>query len=424
MYNPLQPLENAVGRIVPCDGPHDDVLCGESCFIQQYQIGAAFTSDGICDDGVESLFSAPCPVGTDCNDCGPRCISLTHPNHPPPLPPVSPPPPPPLPPLPPPSPEPRPPPPPFPASPPPPSPAPPEPSPPPFVAPPAPPGAVYAPVVSFTITCEGSVDTFDKEAFKANLVLELGNDIQLSDITLELSPGSVVVATKVRTQTNAAAAAAKNVIFSASPESLSAALGVAVTEVSQPIVETKLVSTEGAALIEEPGSSQVVGGAAAALGSSSADSSLMSAVIGLAVALFAVIGCAVSFAIWFFGLCGGPTRGRSMPRVRSTVPRVTARSSTAFYEHDIISHKVDMDHIDRLDEFATRVGINEGSPKRMSRAERLSRESEADEQMAGTQMTGTTMTARPVESNSPGRDEQEEESELTRAFSRRGLSGD
>lgn len=110
------------------------VMCNDDCFISRYGIGDGFTRDGTCDDGINGLTWGPCPIGTDCTDCGPRCI---HHNKPPASPPWNHPRRPPAPPLPPPSPEPSPPPPPVPGGPPPPSPAPPDPSPPP--SPPKPP---------------------------------------------------------------------------------------------------------------------------------------------------------------------------------------------------------------------------------------------------------------------------------------------
>ena len=98
-------------------------LCADSCFIRA--VGTMFASDNFCDDGVDAQEFGLCPIGTDCSDCGGRCIHLTLP---PPSPPATPPPSPrPHPP----SPEPSPPPPPAPEPPPPPTPAPPEPSPPP-----------------------------------------------------------------------------------------------------------------------------------------------------------------------------------------------------------------------------------------------------------------------------------------------------
>jgi len=60
------------------------VACNNDCFVQRHGIGNGFVKDGICDDGVNNNWG-PCPVGTDCDDCGPRCI---HHNYPPATPPT------------------------------------------------------------------------------------------------------------------------------------------------------------------------------------------------------------------------------------------------------------------------------------------------------------------------------------------------
>ena len=65
------------GRPVASTDPDFHVLCSDTCFIERFGIGTSFTSDGICDDGVYRAWG-PCPVGSDCTDCGPRCI-ITHP---------------------------------------------------------------------------------------------------------------------------------------------------------------------------------------------------------------------------------------------------------------------------------------------------------------------------------------------------------
>ena len=155
---PLSPqLWAATDNIVtvPCDSERAvemgaERFCSDTCRITAQRLHFfnypvdVFSSDGICDDGVESKW-ALCPIGTDCSDCGPRCVVYDHPPHSPPSPldpppPCSPPPSPPLP-----SPEPKPPPPPLPSSPPPPSPEPPEPSPPPPPLPPPPPPSPPSP---------------------------------------------------------------------------------------------------------------------------------------------------------------------------------------------------------------------------------------------------------------------------------------
>lgn len=85
-YNPADMTQP---RVVDCnrDGSAPEgasVLCTESCFIERFGIGDMFTSDGTCDDGVAQgnqvaqVWQA-CPVGSDCTDCGPRCIHYTSP---------------------------------------------------------------------------------------------------------------------------------------------------------------------------------------------------------------------------------------------------------------------------------------------------------------------------------------------------------
>jgi len=222
-------------------------------------------------------------------------------------------------------------------------PRPPEPSPPPFIAPPAPPGAVYAPVLSFMLTCEGSVDTFDSAAFKANLATELGNGITARDVTLTLSSGSVIIDAQIRTQSSVIAATARTKISSASPMSLSEALGVTITDLSPPTVEMKLVDDS----ISEDGLDMTGGAALAALGSEQQSSMLMAVVIVLAI----LLALSLLVVCWLRGnIGGGHRRASSLPRLRrkrNPRPRVTRiTSSSLFTEASIDSHKVDVEHVE------------------------------------------------------------------------------
>ena len=61
------------------------VACNNDCFLKQHGIGNGFVKDGICDDGMGSGWG-PCPIGTDCDDCGPRCIHRSYPPSKPPAP--------------------------------------------------------------------------------------------------------------------------------------------------------------------------------------------------------------------------------------------------------------------------------------------------------------------------------------------------
>jgi len=326
-YNPFDPKAGAPGVFVSCSDAHDVSICTDTCFIVKQSIGMQFTSDGICDDGVQMF--GDCPVGSDCTDCGPRCLSFTWPPEPPPS-------------L---SPEPLPPPPPVPASPPPPMPRPPEPSPPPFIAPPAPPGAVYAPVVSFTMTCEGSLDTFDSAAFKANLATALGDGIVASDIKLALSAGSVVVDAQVRTISSVAAATARAKISSIGPSALSEALGVTVTDVTPPTVEMKLVDDS----IAEDGLDMSAGAAMSAAPDAQQNSMLMAVVVVLAVSLVLTL----LVVCWLRGNIGaGHRRATSLPRFRRRDPKVRVTritSSSLFAESSIDNCRIDLESVELED---------------------------------------------------------------------------
>ena len=66
----------------------DEVCCDDSC------VGnPTWSSDGYCDDGGPGAQYGGCELGTDCEDCGPRCFNPPSPPTLPPLPPAMPPPP-------------------------------------------------------------------------------------------------------------------------------------------------------------------------------------------------------------------------------------------------------------------------------------------------------------------------------------------
>jgi hypothetical protein len=266
----------------------------------------AFTSDGVCDDGINTQWGGACPVGTDCTDCGKRCLRITRrPNGfpiPPPRAPTT------LAPSPPPS-----------AS--------------PLIAPPAQPGSSYAPTLAFTLTVAGTIETFDVPDYKTKMASVLGNGITSRDVSLTLKQGSVVVTTRVRANSTSVATVLKGLIETASVSSLTAALGITVTDVSRPTVELAVVNDS--AQVDDGSSS-----ASLALADANAQQrSLTTIAIVLGVTLFLVIAAVLFCVCWLRGNCGARHRRmNSMPRFRqSGRARVVTGRNCAFTEHSIIS---------------------------------------------------------------------------------------
>ena len=107
--------------------------------------------------------------------------------------------------------------------------------------PPASPGKVYASMVSFQLTVSGTLETFDRDAFKAALAATLANGITPADVTLTVTEGSVVVDASVRAPSSTAAAAAASTFNAQSTQSLTEALGVTVTVVTPATVAVVVV---------------------------------------------------------------------------------------------------------------------------------------------------------------------------------------
>lgn len=115
-------------------------------------------------------------------------------------------------------------------------------SPPPSATSPAAPGSSVRSVVKFRVTCEGTVEAFDKAAFKDGLATFLGDDITKDDIKLTVTAASIHVDVKVVAPTASAASAASSSISSATVSSLSTALGVTVTSVSTPTISLEEIA--------------------------------------------------------------------------------------------------------------------------------------------------------------------------------------
>ena len=119
-------------------------------------------------------------------------------------------------------------------------PSPPDPPPPP--APPAPPplepGLAVKHVVSFGMTVAGTIETFDADGFTDSLAAVYG--VPASNIDLTVSAGSLNLAIAMKFDNPEAAAAKSSEVASADPAALSAALGVEVTGVSEPEVQTAI----------------------------------------------------------------------------------------------------------------------------------------------------------------------------------------
>ena len=293
-YNPLDPHGSEPAEIVPCvkrgKPGYEDIhviACTDSCFVSRYGLGMSFTSDGVCDDGIGTKWGGACPVGTDCADCGRRCLKVR------------------------------------PAS----------PSPPSLPPQPAPPGSSYVPTLAFTVTVAGTVEAFDEPDYKAKMASVLGNGITAADISLTLKQGSVIVTTRVRAPSTSVATSLKKTIESASVSSLTAALGITVTDLSKATVELALV--DGSAQLDEASST-----ASLALADAQAQQrSLMTIAIILGVALLVVI-TAIACACWLRGKCGAQHRRTSrLPRFRqSGRARVVTRArNCGFTEHSIVS---------------------------------------------------------------------------------------
>jgi leishmanolysin-like peptidase len=115
-------------------------------------------------------------------------------------------------------------------------------SPPPAPLPPMSPGAAVKSVVRFSMTCAGTVDTFDAAAFKAKLATFLGNGITEDEIKLTVTAASVVVAVQVVAPTASVASAVSSTVATATASSLTAALEVTVTAVTAPSTTLQVIA--------------------------------------------------------------------------------------------------------------------------------------------------------------------------------------
>ena len=114
---------------------------------------------------------------------------------------------------------------------------------------PAAPGSSYRSLVSVTFTADGEAEAFDAAAFKANLRKLFPKAI---DVLLTITAGSVIIdALIVMPSTSSGgltddATRVRNELANSSPEDLSKSLGVTLTAVSTPTVESGTVSLPAA----------------------------------------------------------------------------------------------------------------------------------------------------------------------------------
>ena len=104
--------------------------------------------------------------------------------------------------------------------------------------PPAPPpilpGASYKSIVTVDFTVAGTVDTFDRNAFRTRLLALFAS--RAEDVTLTVSAASVLVTASIVTPSASSADAAISTLTASSAASLSAALNVTVETVAAPSV--------------------------------------------------------------------------------------------------------------------------------------------------------------------------------------------
>jgi len=118
----------------------------------------------------------------------------------------------------------------------------PPPSPPPPLAPPRPPpppppaGTTTVTQVVLQATVAGTVETFDADAYKGNLAVELG--VSTDEITLNVSAASVLVVATIRPTSVALAAVESAAAELSQSADVSARLGVEVEQISEPVVTT------------------------------------------------------------------------------------------------------------------------------------------------------------------------------------------
>ena len=132
-------------------------------------------------------------------------------------------------------------PPPSPSPPPPASPPPSPPSPPPPSPPPLPPGGNYQPGVEFETTVEGFVESFDVDAFKTALSIQLGF-LNPENVLVYARPGSVVLTITIRADTEAEALAAIPFVSALTPAQITNFTGVPVLDVGAPHIEIEAVT--------------------------------------------------------------------------------------------------------------------------------------------------------------------------------------
>ena len=114
-------------------------------------------------------------------------------------------------------------------------------SPPSSPAPPGRPGATLQDAVSFVVTVEGDVSSFDKVAYKTALASQI-DGVYADDIQLTVSPASVVV-TAVFAAANNTAAISKLSMLAADLSALSTALGVKVESAATPFLIQAMVTS-------------------------------------------------------------------------------------------------------------------------------------------------------------------------------------
>lgn len=116
---------------------------------------------------------------------------------------------------------------------------------------PAPPGSTYVPSVSFDVTVAGNLVDFDASAYKTSLASQL-TGVEVSDISVTATAGSVVVQTTIMTFTAQMTSSVVNSITAFTASALSTHLGVTVESIGTPSEGTAVANPSPPPMASSP----------------------------------------------------------------------------------------------------------------------------------------------------------------------------